>query len=62
MGQKLGRELPLTENLTTVFKSPYKAKSETLISFLTTFIAFVVAYIFSIMPTDFLMANTCVHN
>ena len=43
-----------SENLTTVFKSPYIAKSEKLFWFLTTLIAFVIAYIFSIIQTGFL--------
>ena len=37
------------------------AKSENLCWFLTTLIAYVRAYIISIMRTGFSMANTCVH-
>ena len=50
------------ENRTTVFEIPYIAKSEKLLFwFLSALIAFIIAYIFSIMRTGFLMANTCVH-
>ena len=63
MGQQLGGQLPLTntfeifqknfpKNLKTVLKNPYIAKPEKLFWFLTTLIAFVIAYIFSIMQTD----------
>ena len=61
MGQQLGGKLHLMErildilkhfpkNLTTVFESPYIAKSE---NYFTTLIAFVKAYIFSILRTGF---------
>ena len=51
----------LPENLKPVFKSPPIAKSERRFWFLTTFIAFVIACIISMMRTGFLMASTCVH-
>ena len=64
MGQQLGGKLLsqntfeifqtiFPENLKTVFKSSYIAKSEKLFWFLTILIAFVIAYIFSIMRTGF---------
>ena len=37
------------------------AKSEKHFWFLTTLIAFVIAYIISVMQTGFLMAKTCFH-
>ena len=42
-------------------KPDWIAKSEKLLWFLTTLIAFVTAYIISMMWTGFLIANTCVH-
>ena len=60
MEQQLGGKLPLTEHIWDISKqsswksnsSVYIAKSEKLFWFLTTLIAFVIAYIFSIMQTD----------
>ena len=42
-------------------KSDQIAKSEKLHWFLTTLIAFVIAFSISVMQTSFFMANTCVH-
>ena len=41
------------ENLTSMFKSPYIAKSEKPFWFLTTLTAFVIAYVFSMIRTGF---------
>ena len=54
-------DVTLTLSVIAKKKSDQIAKSEKRFSFLTTLIAFVIAYIISVMRTGFLMADTCVH-
>ena len=53
-------DVTLILSVITKEKSDHLPKSEKRFWFLTTLIAFIIAYVISIMRTDFSMANKCV--